>query len=53
MILNESLNKTVPFELGGDNSTTFHVNFQLTEEELNQTMNYKTFFQVRKLVVTL
>ena len=51
MILTESLNKTVPFQLGGDNSTTFHVNFQLTEEELTQTMNYKTFFQVRKLIV--
>lgn len=46
----ESLNELVPFQLGGDENTTFHVNFQLNnEEKKNLTDDEKIFFKVRKL----
>ena len=50
MILTESLNQAVPLQLGGDRNKTFHVNFQLNEEERNNlTENEKIVFRVRKL----
>ena len=42
------LNKPVPFQLGGDNNGTFHVNLKLTEEE-KKKLTDQTFFRVRKL----